>query len=66
MPAILLHAPAIDNGGSFRDAGSEIDIGADEVMIDDVRAQRLVRAGAAVDLAASGVVAGGKGQKKAA
>lgn len=66
MPSILLHAPAIDNGGEFRDAGSEIEVGADQHMIDEGRATQLLNAAGAAQIDALAIDNGGKGPKKSA
>ncbi|MBN8843258.1 MAG: hypothetical protein J0H88_08415 [Sphingomonadales bacterium] len=50
MKAVQLNTPRADNGGSFRDAGSTIDIGDDADQIVADTAKEWTDAGLAVDV----------------
>lgn len=51
MKAIQLHAPALDNGGTRRDAGETINVGKGGDRIDADRAKALVDSGGAAKAA---------------
>lgn len=62
MKSIQLHTARADNGGSFRDGGSTLDVGDDADQIDADTAKALVDGGLASVLAAAGVKETPKGK----
>lgn len=54
MRKIILHAPALDRHGNYRDAGSELTVGAednDDADISTARADELIESRCAVSVA---------------